>query len=155
MSLYIALKIAHLIGVILFFGNVLVSFVWKFRADGSRDPIVIAYAQNLVTLTDRRFTLAGIALVLLGGVGMTTLSGLSILSTPWLLWSVALFLVSGVIANVFLEPLKIRQSRLTQTFQNGGEIPEEFWRLCRRYYFWGVIATVLTFVTFLLMVIKP
>jgi uncharacterized membrane protein len=45
-------KVIHLLGVILFLGNIIVTGVWKVLADHTGEPRIIAYTQRLVTLTD-------------------------------------------------------------------------------------------------------
>jgi uncharacterized membrane protein len=49
---YLAFKVVHLLGVVLFLGNIIVTGVWKTLADWTREPLTIAYAQRLVTITD-------------------------------------------------------------------------------------------------------
>ena len=50
------LKLLHLLGVILFLGNILVTAWWKIAADRTRNPAVIAHAQRQVIVTDGLFT---------------------------------------------------------------------------------------------------
>lgn len=45
--LYSAFKVIHLLGVVLFLGNIIVTGLWKTFADRTREPGVIAYAQHL------------------------------------------------------------------------------------------------------------
>ena len=70
MTPYTAFKIVHMLGVVLFLGNIIVTGFWKAIADRTGNPAVIAFAQRLVTLTDWIFTAGGVALVLAGGFGM-------------------------------------------------------------------------------------
>jgi Predicted integral membrane protein (DUF2269) len=55
--MYRAFKVIHLLGVVLFLGNIIVTAVWKMLADRTREPRTIAYAQRLVTVTDWIFYL--------------------------------------------------------------------------------------------------
>jgi hypothetical protein len=50
----------HILGVVLFLGNIVVTAVWKVLADRTRNPAVVAYAQRLVTVTDIAFTATGV-----------------------------------------------------------------------------------------------
>jgi uncharacterized membrane protein len=45
--MYLALKLIHLLGVVLFLGNIIVTAVWKALADQTGEPRTIAYAQRL------------------------------------------------------------------------------------------------------------
>jgi uncharacterized membrane protein len=83
--MYIAFKFIHLLGVVLFLGNIIVTAVWKALADQTAEPRTIAYAKRLVTITDWIFTLGGIILVLIGGYGMVAFAGLDPLGPTWLL----------------------------------------------------------------------
>ncbi len=40
----------HVLGVVVFLGNLVVTAVWKTLADRTRDASVVAYAQRLVTV---------------------------------------------------------------------------------------------------------
>jgi len=64
---YLWLKSLHLLGVVMFLGNIIVTGWWKFMADRTKNPVIIAFAQRQVTLTDWIFTAGGVILVLAGG----------------------------------------------------------------------------------------
>jgi hypothetical protein len=76
MLTYTTFKMLHVFGVVLFLGNIIVTGVWKYRADVTGRPDVIAFAQRLVTLTDWVFTFGGAVLILIGGFGMVGVAGL-------------------------------------------------------------------------------
>jgi len=59
--------LVHVVGVVLFIGNIVVTAVWKLLADRTRTPAVVAYAQRLVTVTDVAFTATGAALIAISG----------------------------------------------------------------------------------------
>lgn len=52
MNTYLALKSLHILGVVLFVGNIVVTAWWKVQADRTRHPAIVAFAQRQVTLTD-------------------------------------------------------------------------------------------------------
>ncbi len=60
----------HVLGVVVFLGNLVVTAVWKTLADRTRDASVIAYAQRLVTITDISFTATGAALITVSGFAL-------------------------------------------------------------------------------------
>jgi uncharacterized membrane protein len=152
---YTSFKIIHMLGIVLFLGNIIVTGVWKAFADRTRNAEVIAFAQRLVTLTDWAFTLGGVVLILVGGYGMAAAAGYDLRSTSWLVWAQAAFLASGMIWVAILIPVQIRQARLAEGFENGGAIPALYWRLNRRWYFWGVLATLIPLTNLYVMVAKP
>jgi uncharacterized membrane protein len=62
---YNVFKVIHLLGVIVFLGNIIVTGMWKVLADCTGEARVIAYAQRLVTITDWAFT-AGLPVSICG-----------------------------------------------------------------------------------------
>jgi uncharacterized membrane protein len=154
MMSYAAFKVIHVLGVVLFLGNIIVTAMWKALADRTGDPRVIAYAQRLVTLTDWVFTAGGIVLILVGAYGMVLTAGLDLRQT-WLVWGQSLFIASGVIWAVILIPTQIAQARQARAFAAGGPIPESYWRHNRRWLIWGIIATVLPLANLYVMIFKP
>src|SRR5262249_53877534 len=140
---YNAFKLVHLLGVILFLGNIIVTGVWKVLADRTGEPQIVAYAQRLVTITDWVFTAGGILLILVGAYGMAFIAGIDLRGQTWLVWGQALFGISGVIWVLILIPTQIAQARQARTFASGGPIPEGYWRHGQRWAIWGTIATVI------------
>ena len=65
--MYTTLKFLHILGVVLFVGNIITAALWKTRADRSGDLATVAYAQRTVALADWAFTLPGVLLVIVGG----------------------------------------------------------------------------------------
>lgn len=154
MLTYTTFKMLHVLGVVLFLGNIIVTGVWKYRADVTGRPEVIAFAQRLVTLTDWVFTFGGAVLILIGGFGMVGVAGLDIRTTSWVKIGLALFLASGAIWAAILIPIQIAQARIARTFEGGGEIPERYWRLNRLWYVWGSLATILPLLNIYVMIEK-
>ncbi|OYW54650.1 MAG: hypothetical protein B7Y80_06310 [Hyphomicrobium sp. 32-62-53] len=154
MDAYVVLKVAHVLGVVLFVGNIIVTAVWKGMADRTGRPEVVGFAQRLVTLTDWVFTLPGVLLVLFAGLAMAHVGGLSTSETPWIWHGLVLFTVSGLIWAGVLIPLQIVQGKAARAFEHGGVIPERYWRLNRQWFIWGIAATVLPVINIAIMVVK-
>lgn len=155
MNSYLVLKSLHILGVILFIGNIIVTGWWKTMADHTRDPAIVAFAQRQVTLTDWIFTAGGAALVLASGMGNALLHGLDYFSIPWMAWGVWLFSLSGVLWAAILIPVQVAQARLARQFADGSEIPERYWRLGRIWLWVGILATVIPLFNLYWMVFKP
>ncbi len=150
---YLWLKSLHILGVVLFLGNIIVTGWWKAMADVSRNPVIIGFAQRQVTLTDYVFTAGGALLLLVAALANVMLHGVD-LSQPWLHWGMGLFVLSGLIWAVVLIPTQIEQARMAHRFQPESQIPDRYWVLCRRWYVWGVIATLLPMANVYWMVFK-
>ena len=144
----------HVLGVVIFLGNLAVTAVWKTLADRTRDAHVVAYAQRLVTVTDLAFTATGGVLITISGFALADDWG-GIGGPSWLTLGFSLFAVSGLIWIAVLIPVQIQQGRLARTFRVHGDIPDRYWRLARRWYVFGALATLLPFINVFVMAIKP
>lgn len=148
-------KFVHLTGVIMLLGNVTATAIWKFFADRTGDPRVVAFAQRLVTITDWWLTFWGVILTIGGGYAMAWIAGLDLWATSWLFWGQALFFGGGLMWLGLLVPLQIRQARAARAFAGAAEIPEAYRRDARAWLFWGLIATVPLVAAVWVMVAKP
>ncbi len=151
---YLTLKSLHVLGVVIFLGNIIVTAWWKVMADRTGDAKIIAFAQRQVTLTDFVFTAGGVALILAGGLGNAILSSVDYWNVRWLAWGMGLFIASGVIWVTVLIPVQIRQARLAREFAVSGNIPDEYWSLGRLWIWFGVAATILPLINVYWMVFK-
>lgn len=152
---YLILKSLHILGAVIFLGNIIVTAWWKVMADRTGDAKIIAFAQRQVTLTDFVFTAGGAALVLTTGVGNAQLHGMDYWHIRWLAWGMSLFVASGVVWVAVLIPVQVIQARLARAFAAGGPIPPAYWRLGRLWMGFGILATVLPLINLYWMVFKP
>lgn len=153
MDSYSLLKSLHIVGVVMFVGNITVTGWWKVMADRTRDPRIVAFAQRQVTLTDWVFTLGGVLLVLLGGPVNAAWHGMD-QTVGWMAVGNALFATSGAIWVVVLIPLQIKLARMARRFATAEAIPDAYWPLARIWLWFGVLATVLPLAVIPLMVAK-
>ena len=151
---YLWLKVIHLLGVVMFLGNIIITGWWKFWADKTCNPKVIAFAQQQVTVTDYIFTAGGALILFLAGMVNVSSHYMS-LSSKWLSYGMLMFTLSGIIWIVVLIPTQIKQAKMAKEFSNTGVIPEAYWLLCRRWNLFGAIAVLLPLVNLYWMVIKP
>jgi uncharacterized membrane protein len=145
----------HILGVVLFLGNIIVTAVWKMLADRTKSPPVVAYAQRLVTTTDVAFTATGATLIIVSGQVMAEDYGGVFSGPAWLTIGWSLFIASGVIWIAVLIPVEVMQARLAREFQNQPTIPDRYWRLSTMWAVFGVIATLLPLANLYFMVFKP
>jgi uncharacterized membrane protein len=153
--MYEVLKAVHVLGVVILVGNVTITAYWKVLADLSRDPKVIAHAQRGVTIADFIFTLAGIALIMIGGYGAVYVRGMSVVEPAWIVLGQILFAISGLIWLGILVPLQIRQARAARGFADGSAIPAAYLKDSRSWLVWGIVATVPLVAALYVMVVKP
>ncbi len=144
----------HVLGVVLFLGNLTVTAVWKVLADRTRQVDVIAYAQRLVAVTDIAFAAPGAILIAVsGGVLAGDVGGVT--GPGWLTTGLILFALSGVIWLTILVPTQIRQTRLARRLKQEATVPDQYWRLALPWYVFGSIATVLPLANVFIMTVKP
>lgn len=154
MSYHILLTI-HILGVVLLLGNIIVTAWWKGMANRTGDARIIAFAQGQVTITDWIFTLPGAVMIVASGDYIAYTMMQDTWNITWLTWGRILFIASGVIWLLILVPVQIKQARLARTFANGGDIPEEYWRLSRYWYIFGIVAVLLPMGNLYWMIFKP
>jgi len=149
------LKLLHILGVILFVGNVITAALWKARADASGDLHALAYAQRGIMFADTVFTAPGVTLILVTGLWMANLSGRDILQTGWLLTALVLLMVTALIWLIELLPVQRRQMRLADEAVRASRLDPIFKQLSMRWTIFGIITTLLPLVNLYLMVFKP
>ena len=155
MNEYAIWKSVHVLGAILFVGSAITTAVWKALADRTRNPQVIAFAQRGVTLTDRYLTLGGAILILLAGIFAIEAAGSAYWKLLWVHIGLGLFGVVLLLYVAVLAPTQVKQARLAREFAEGGPIPEEYWKLTRRWAFWGTLTTIIMVAASVIMVLKP
>jgi uncharacterized membrane protein len=155
MDIYLILKTIHIIAAILFLGNIIITGWWKLMANRTNNPVIIAFAQRQVTLTDFIFTAGGSSLLLITGMANIGIHSISISGTLWIYCALALFTLSGIIWAAVLIPIQIKQAREAKIFTTQTTISAEYWRRERLWFIFGIPATILPLISIVLMVLKP
>ena len=153
---YLGLKLFHIAAVILFLGNIITGLFWKAHADRTRNPQVIAHTFEGIIRSDRWFTLPGIVAIILGGFGAALVGRIPILGTGWIMWSIVLFILSGLAFSFRVAPLQTQLAALARA----GVQHEQFdWvryhALSREWEGWGLVALLTPVAAVVLMVLKP
>ncbi len=146
---YLILKLVHLIGVVLFVGNITVGVFWKWFADRSRSAAIMAFTMDAIIRADRIFTIPGIVILLIGGIGAAIVGGIPILSTGWVLWGLGAFILSGLAFG----PLSRVQRQLSAA-AHAGDL-EQYAQLSSGWNLWGTLALIFPIVAFVIMILKP
>ena len=143
----------HILGAILFMGNIVVTATWVTIARRARHTEALRVAVRGIVATDTIFTMPGVLLLALNG---------GILGTPffkqgamWLFISIGLFIIGGIVWGAALVPLQRRLSRLMKATPPSAAVPAEVDTLLKRWFRWGGVATLLPLVALVLMVVKP
>jgi len=146
----INLKLVHLLCACLFLGNVIVSGIWAFLAERTRNHAIIQFSNRMVLITDGIFTLCGSIGVVWTGNGLAEGFG-GIEGHPWIQWSYGLLSFSGLIWLFVLVPIQFKQRTL---LRNSNTVCADYWRLSRIWQIAGAFATALPLPIVYFMVTK-
>jgi uncharacterized membrane protein len=149
-----SLLLLHLIGVVLFVGNIITAAFWKVRADLQKDPVIINSTVKNVMLADYVFTLPGLLLIIISGSLMAAHAHIPMHGMNWLGLSLLLFAITGVVWLALLIPLQRAMIRHSAASIQNGTITMEYSRASRLWAFFGIIATLLPVIILYLMISK-
>jgi uncharacterized membrane protein len=98
----------------------------------------------------------GVFLILGSGIWAAIQGGYPMLGTPWILWTIVLFAISGIAFGARVAPLQKRLHALAAAGAQGGGFDfAAYERLSRQWDVWGAVATLTPLVGVALMVLKP
>jgi len=147
-------KLLHIVGAVLFLGNIIVTGLWMASAERTGGTGVLKFGAHAVNWMDVFFTAPGVILILVNGLPLASQWG-GITRVPWILTALLLFVLSGVVWIGLLVPDQNRMIRLSDPVSPDESLPPAFFRCLHRWYVWGVVATVLPLISLFLMVLKP
>ena len=150
---YFYIKLIHVVFVIIFLGNITIGLFWKMFAEKTKDPDKIAFAFKGIIKADRYFTVPGVIVITIFGIAGAMHAGIPILGTGWILWSIILFSISGVVFMVKLVPLQKQLAALASDKEKFNW--DEYHKLSKQWDLWGYIALLTPWLATILMVIKP
>ena len=154
--MYLALKLLHVVAVVLFLGNITTGLFWKVHGDRSRNPVIIAHTLDGIIRSDRWFTIPGVVVIIAAGVAAALVGGLPLLRTGWISISIALFVISGLAFVLRVAPLQQQLLGLAQATGDPNRFDWDGYRkLSRAWKFWGEVALFTPAAAFVLMVLKP
>ena len=154
--MYLLIKLIHIIAVIAFLGNITTGLFWHAHAARTRAPGLLAHTMDGIIRSDRLFTVPGVIAIIVTGVAATIYGGYPILRTGWILWTLILFSVSGLIFALRVAPLQRELRDLAQAgVQSGAFDYAQYRQLATRWEIWGAAALLTPVAGLVLMVLKP
>lgn len=154
--MYLWMKVLHIFAVVIFLGNIITGVFWHRHAARTRDPRLLAHTVDGVIRSDRVFTMPGILIIIGSGVFAAMQAGLPLLRTGWILWTLILFGISGLMFMFFVAPLQKRLRALAQEGAAKGSFDyDAYHRVAKRWELTGTIATLTPAIGLVLMVLKP
>lgn len=152
---YLLLKSLHVLGVVLFLGNVITAVFWKRHADRSGDLAVRAQVLAGIIASDRLFTLPTVGVIIVTGIANALLVHLPIFGTPWIAWGLGLFLLAGLVFSMRVGPLQKKLLSNVEAGRSGDWDRAAYEKLSREWLAWGWVATGAPLIVVFLMVFKP
>jgi uncharacterized membrane protein len=153
---YQILKSVHVLAVVLFLGNIITGLFWKRHADRTGDPRLMAHALQGVIRADFWFTIPGVVAIIITGVKLAMIAGYPLLRTGWIVHSIILFTISGVLFSFFVAPLQKKLRGIAAAGVASGEIDRaRYARLSLAWEVTGLLATITPLGALFLMVAKP
>lgn len=150
---YPILVLIHVAAAILFLGNISIAPFWKSNAEKSNDRVKVLTAWEGIRRADKLFTMPGVTILLLFGVGAALHGGYNLITTGWIFWSIILYIISGAAFMAKVVPL---QKKIIALVENeSGFAWDKYNALSKQWSFWGSIATIAPWIAVILMVIKP
>ena len=152
--MYLLLKYVHILSSVVLVGTGFGTAFYLYFANRSGQVVAQAEVARLVVRADWWFTTPAIVVQPLTGLAMVYLAGWP-LSTPWIAWSLALYLLTGALWLPVVG-LQLRMARLAAAAARNGEaLPPAYWRCARWWEALGYPAFAAMLVVFWLMVSKP
>lgn len=144
----------HLLGAVIFLGNIITAAFWKVRADVKGDPAFIHHTVKNVMLADFAFTLPGLVLLTFSGIMMAVQAGYSLSGFNWLTFSLILFAITGILWLALLLPVQRSMIRHSAQSIEMGRLSEGYRRASLYWTIFGIPATLLPVVILYVMITK-
>ena len=150
---YLILKVIHVIAAVVFLGNITLGFFWKLRAEKLNERKRIEETFASIIKADRLFTMPGVVLLLIFGIGGALHGGFNLISTGWIFWSIILYMISGITFMVKVVPIQKKIYGLASDENNFNW--EKYKTLSGQWNLWGMVATITPWIAAVLMIWKP
>jgi uncharacterized membrane protein len=154
--MYLWLKLIHILAVVMFIGNIATGVFWHKHAERTRNPRLLAHTMEGVIRSDRLFTIPGVVVILASGIYAAVKGGFPILGTGWILWTLVMFAISGLVFMIRLGPLQRKMQKHAAAGASSGSFDyDAYHRMSKQWDFWGAVATLTPLIGLALMVLKP
>jgi uncharacterized membrane protein len=150
------MKLLHIVAVIAFLGNIATGLFWHIHAARTRDSRLLAHTVDGIIRSDRLFTIPGVVVIIATGIISAIVGGFPLLRTGWILWTLVLFTLSGLIFMAFVTPLQRQMLAMAQAGSGtGGFDYAGYAMVAKRWEIWGAAALLTPAAGLVLMVLKP
>lgn len=154
--IYLSLKFLHIVGAVLFLGNIITGVFWKAHADKSRDPKIIAHALDGIPRSDRIFTIPGVIIILVSGFSAALVGGYALFRTDWIVGGIGLFTITAIVFMGRIAPIQRQMRDLARSASDQTTFDwPTYEKLSRAWAIWGSVAVLAPMLAAALMVFKP
>ena len=150
---YIILVLIHIMAVIIFLGNITITPFWKLQSEKTEDRLNVLNTWEGITRADRFFTMPGVIILLIFGIGAALHGGLNLISTGWIFWSIIMYIISGAAFMAKVVPIQKKIVALVKDEAKFGW--DEYSKLTKQWDVWSSLATITPWIAVILMVLKP
>jgi uncharacterized membrane protein len=154
MSLYLLVKLTHILGATVLLGTGAGIAFFMLMAHRSHDARLIAHTAGIVVIADMIFTASAVVTQPLSGAWMALQSGYP-LTHGWIAASLGLYLITGA----FWLPVVWMQARMRDLARaavaSDTALPAEYHRLWKLWFAFGFPAFFAVIAIICLMVFKP
>lgn len=154
MNTYLFVKALHIMSSVLMVGTGFGTAYYLFFTNRIGRVSSIADVARLVVRADWWFTTPAVIFQPLSGIWLAYVAGWP-LTTPWLLWSIGLFIMTGAcwLPVVWLQ---LRLAKIAREADDRNEaLPAIYWRYARYWEWLGYPAFIAMLGVYFLMVMKP
>ena len=148
MSLYLALKLVHILFAMVAVGTNFSYAFWLRLAGNDRDRI--AHTLESIHRLDMWLANPAYVIVLLAGIGMVVVGPYPI-TTPWILLAIVLYVLVALLGITLYAPAVRRQRAAALADPDS----DDYRRAARRSNILGLVAVAIVTVIVYLMVLKP
>ncbi|KEQ23182.1 DUF2269 family protein [Paenibacillus tyrfis] len=150
-----ALIFLHVLGAVLFLGNIITAAFWKLSAERGQDLAHLRRVARNVMHADYWFTLPGVILLLATGHIMAALNGYSLAELNWMTASEALFVLSGLIWGILLIPAQRTMMKQSVIAEAEGALTAAYRKASRTWDVFGTLVILIPLFVLYLMLVKP
>jgi uncharacterized membrane protein len=149
-------RLLHIIGAILFIGNILVTGVWGYLSSKAK-PEVLPFASKTINWADVFFTGPGAILLIYNGI---TLSSRWSYELTWIGIPYFLFVATGLVWILNLVRYQSNLVSIGSMIENETdptklkELTDQFKGIFNRWTIWGILAIILPLIAMVYMVLK-
>jgi uncharacterized membrane protein len=154
MTEYLVLKFLHIIGAAVLFGTGVGIAFFMLMAHRTGQAPIVAGVSRIVVLADFVFTATAVVVQPVTGLLLARVAGHSLLS-GWLALSLALYVAVGCLwLPVVWMQMRLRELSVGAA-RSSSPLPENYHRLFRLWFAFGVPAFLAVLAIFWLMIAKP